>query len=106
MHGSEDEYAERDLMRDSSQTLPNDDFHPGIDEEEMLNYQLPKQVHASDIAPKDSGDHEEQINEIRSYKSMNDHAQKAIFSSKNMKDSFETKFENKFESKSMARAFG
>ena len=38
MHGSDDEYAERDLMRDSSQTLPNDDFHPGIDEEEMLNY--------------------------------------------------------------------
>jgi len=38
MHGSEDEYAERDLMRDSSQTLPNDEFHPGIDEEELLNY--------------------------------------------------------------------
>ena len=39
MHGSEDEYTGMDMLpRDSSQTLPNGHFHPGIDEEELPEY--------------------------------------------------------------------
>ena len=39
MQGSEDEYTGMDMLRrDSSQTLPNGHFHPGIDEEELPEY--------------------------------------------------------------------
>ena len=42
MQGSDEEFADNDIRRDSSQTLANGHFHPGIDEDDLPEYQLPK----------------------------------------------------------------
>ena len=61
--------SERELRRDSSQTLPNGQFYPGIGEDDILDqYQLPKQVHASEAVQKTSFCRE--TDDLRSYKSL------------------------------------
>ena len=104
MHGSEDEYTGMDMLRrDSSQTLPNGHFHPGIDEEELPEYQLPKQLpHAGNFQSKILASREG-LDEGRSYKSLGENARQIAFSTKNMKDSFDNRFDIGVESNSLAK---
>ena len=70
MHGSEENNTDHDIMRDSSQTLANGHFHLGIGEDELPEYQLPKQVHASDLIAKTTLSSKNE--DLRSYKSQTD----------------------------------